>query len=284
MTSITGRVALVTGGGSGIGRGLCLALAAEQCPVIVSDIAQDRADEVVAEIKKAGGSAVGIVCDVSDRASVAALKAEAERTLGPPTLVFANAGVTSFDPFEEMTSQDIDWIVQVNLMGVMNCIEAFLPHMLKVKDGHIVGTASTAGLIPSRIPHHLPYAAAKLGIIGLMLNFHTDYAKEGIGGTVLVPGGVYGRMLECPTVRPERFGGPGEPMRTQQDLALKNKIVFRDPAEVADMVLRGVRNNRAMIVTDETRRHFFQQLYVDVVMQAFDDAQAFADEQKAKAS
>ena len=117
MTSITGRVALVTGGGSGIGRGLALALAAEKCAVIVSDIAQDRANGVVNEIKQVGGKAVAVICDVSDLASVAAMKAEAERTLGPPTLVFANAGVTSFDPLEQMTSQDIDRIVQVNLMG-----------------------------------------------------------------------------------------------------------------------------------------------------------------------
>jgi NAD(P)-dependent dehydrogenase (short-subunit alcohol dehydrogenase family) len=284
MTSITKRVALVTGGGSGIGRGLALALAAEQCPVIVSDIAPDRAGAVVDEIKQAGGSAVAAICDVSDRASVMAMKAEAERTLGPPTLVFANAGVTSFDALEKMTSQDIDWIIQVNLMGVMHCVEAFLPHMLSVGGGHIVGTASTAGLIPSRIPYHVPYAAAKMGVIALMLNLNTDYAKDGVCSTALVPGGVRGRMIECPTVRPERFGGPAAPIQFQEDIAHKNKIIFREPEEVAQMVLRAVRNNRAMVITDETRRHYFQSLYVDTVMQAFDDAQVFADEQKAKAS
>ena len=64
-------------------------------------------------------------------------------------LVFANAGVTSFEPFEKMTSQDIAWIIEVNLMGVVHCVEVFLPHMLAQKDGHIVATSSTAGLIPS---------------------------------------------------------------------------------------------------------------------------------------
>ena len=73
-------------------------------------------------------------------------------------------------------------------------------------------------------------------------------------------------------------------MQSKQDLAAKNKIIFRQPEEVAQMVLRAVGKNRAMVITDETRRHYFQSLYVDVVMQAFDDAQAFADEQKAKAS
>jgi NAD(P)-dependent dehydrogenase (short-subunit alcohol dehydrogenase family) len=280
MTSIPGRIALVTGGGSGIGRGLALALAAEKCQVVVADIAMDRAAAVADEIRKTGAAAFPVVCDVSDRASVIAMKTAAEQSFGPPTLVFANAGVTSFEPLEDMTGQDIDWIVQVNLMGVMHCVEVFLPHMLAQKDGHIVATASTAGLIPSRIPYHGPYAAAKMGVIALMLNLHTDYAGHGVGCSVLVPGGVRGRMLECPTVRPARFGGPTAPIQMKQDLATRNKIAFREPEEVAEMVLRGVRANRPMILTDETRRHFFQSLYVDVVMQAFDDVQAFVDEKK----
>jgi short-subunit dehydrogenase len=179
-----------------------------------------------------------------------------------------------------MSSQDIDWIIQVNLMGVMHCVELFLPLMLSLHSGHIVATSSTAGLIPSRIPYHGPYAAAKMGIIALMLNLNTDYAKDGVGFTVLVPGGVRGRMLECPTVKPERFGGPAAPIRLKEDLASKNEITFREPEEVAEMVLRAVRNNRPMVLTDETRRHFFQSLYVDTVMQAFDDVQAFVDEKK----
>lgn len=282
MTSITGRVALVTGGGSGIGRGVALALAAEHCPVIVVDIALDRAVEVADEIVRSGGSAVAVPCDVSDRASVAAMKAEAARTLGLPTLVFANAGVTGFDPLERMTSQDIDWIIQVNLMGVMHCVEAFLPHMLSVQSGHIVGTSSTAGLIPSRIPHHVPYAAAKMGVIALMLNLNSDYARFGVGGTVLVPGGVRSRMLECTTVRPGRFGGPAAPIQMQHDIARENKIAFREPEEVAQMVLRGVRNNRPMVLTDETRRHYWQTHYVDIVTQAFDDVEAFVDAKQAQ--
>jgi NAD(P)-dependent dehydrogenase (short-subunit alcohol dehydrogenase family) len=283
MTSITGRVALVTGGGSGIGRGLALALAAEQCPVIVADIAVDRAADVADRIIGSGGSAAAICCDVSDRASVAALKAEAERTLGLPTLLFANAGVTSFDPLEKMTSRDIDWVIQVNLMGVVNCVEAFLPHMLSVRGGHIVGTSSTAGLIPSRIPHHVPYAAAKMGVIALMLNLHADYFKDGVGCTVLVPGGVPSRMLECPTVRPQRFGGPGAPIQLQRDIAGENAIAFREPEEVAQMVLRGIRNNRPMVLTDGTRRHYWQTLYADIVTQAFDDVEAFVDEKSRSA-
>jgi len=102
--------------------------------VIVSDIAQDRADSVVADIKKAGGKRSDCLRRFRPRVRHG-LKAEAVRTLGPPTLVFANAGVTSFDPLEKMTSQDIDWIVSGQSHGCDALCRAFLPHMLEKKDG-----------------------------------------------------------------------------------------------------------------------------------------------------
>lgn len=283
MTDIAGRTALITGAGSGIGRSLAHALAAEGCPVHVVDIAIDRAMTVVDEIRAGGGTAHGIVCDVSDRAAVQRMRNEAAATLGPPTLLFANAGVTAFDPIEKMSAQDIDWLLAVNLHGPMHCVEAFLPHMLDQGCGHIVATSSMAGLIPPRIPFHTPYSAAKMGVIGMMLSMYQDYARLGVGCTVLCPGGVEGRMAECTTVRPERFGGPAEAIPVPQDLISRNKIQFRDADSVARMVLRAVRDNRAMVLTDESRRGFFQTLYVDHVLQAFDDAQAFADEESALA-
>lgn len=278
MTSVSGRGALVTGGGSGIGRALALALAAEGCAVAVVDVAEARAAAVMGEIAGKGGKAAAFACDVSDRACVAALQAQVASKFGAPSLVFANAGVTSFHPFAEMTAQEIDWVIQVNLMGAVHCVEAFLPEMLARRDGHIMATASTAGLIPSRSPHQAPYAASKMGIIGLMLNLRADYAKDGVGFTALIPGAVHGRMLDSPTVRPQRFGGPGEPIRLQGHKVGKIPYVFREPEQVAQMALRGVRNDRAMVLTDETRRGLFQTLYADAVLQAFDELDAFLAE------
>jgi NAD(P)-dependent dehydrogenase (short-subunit alcohol dehydrogenase family) len=280
VTDIAGRVALVTGGGSGIGRGIALALAAEGASVIVADIGEGRAPETAELIKAAGGTAVAVRCDVSDRASVRAMKEAAERTLGLPTLLFPNAGVTAFDPLDKMTSADIDWMIDVNLKGVFHCVEAFLPHMMAHGSGHICATSSMAGLIPPRIPDHVPYSAAKMGVIGMMLAMRGDYAKHGIGCTVLCPGGVQGRMTECTTVRPERYGGPAAAIPVPTDIIARNKIAFRQPDSVAQMVLRAVRDNRAMVLTDHMRRGYFQELYVDAVMQAFDDCEAFAAEEE----
>jgi NAD(P)-dependent dehydrogenase (short-subunit alcohol dehydrogenase family) len=276
VTEIRGRVALVTGGGSGIGRGLAVTLAAEGASVAVADIRADAAKAVAEELKAAGAKAIGVACDVSDRAAVRRMKAEAEAQLGPVTLLFANAGATAFDRLVDMPEDDVDWIIQVNLMGVTNCVMAFLPDLMAARDGHIVATASMAGVLPGWIPYHAPYSAAKLGIVGLMLNLRIEAAEAGVGMTVLCPGGVTTSMKDSPSYRPARFGGPSEDkVRRPEGFFEEVNLAFRPPEEAARMVLRAVRDNRPMVVTDGSMRRFFKDTYVDVVMEAFDEADAF---------
>ncbi|CAN7285485.1 SDR family NAD(P)-dependent oxidoreductase [Phenylobacterium sp. LjRoot225] len=282
MTEIAGRVALVTGGGSGIGRGLALALAAEGASVVVADIAEGRAAEVAAEIGQAGGSAIGVGCDVSDRASIQAMKARAEQAFGTVTLLFANAGVTALQPLAEMSGGDIDWILNVNLHGVADCLHAFLPGMISAGGGHVTATASMAALIPEWLPTHAPYAAAKGGIIAMMLNLRHELSERGVGCTVLCPGGVATRIAECQTVRPDRYGGPSEAGVIPPTSVHMADLYFRPADEVAQMTLRAVRANRPMVLTEGWRREFFMRSYVGAVMQAFDDADAF-DRERAPA-
>ena len=130
MTEISGKAAVVTGGGSGIGMGLAKELARQGASVAVADINLDNARKVVSAIEAAGGKAVAIHCDVCDPASVKRLRDEATAALGPIQLVFANAGATSFDPLVEMSDEDVEWILDVNLMGVMRTTRAFLPGMI----------------------------------------------------------------------------------------------------------------------------------------------------------
>ena len=167
MTEITGA-AVVTGGGSGIGMALAKELAKLRVAVAVADIILDNAGKVAGEISAAGGKAIAIHCDVCERASIKLMKSEANAALGPIKLVFANAGATSFEPLMDMSDDDVDWIIQVNLMGVINTARAFLPDMMAAREGHIVATASMAGLLPGWMPVHVPYSAAKAGIIGAM--------------------------------------------------------------------------------------------------------------------
>lgn len=277
MTGISGRAAVVTGGGSGIGRGLAMALAAEGASVAIADIILENAEAVAGKIMAAGGTAVAVHCDVCDRDSVNRMKAEATEALGPVSLLFANAGATSFERLTDMSENDVDWIIQVNLMGVTNCLLAFYPDMVAARDGHVFATASTAGLMPSWVPYHAPYSGAKLGVIGMMLNLRHEASEVGVGCTVLCPGGVESGMKENNArYRPERFGGPGEgSVKVPEGFKDHATLRFRPAEEVAEMCLQAVRQNRPMVVTDGSLRQTFEKTYLDVVMQAFDDVDAF---------
>jgi NAD(P)-dependent dehydrogenase (short-subunit alcohol dehydrogenase family) len=277
MNKIAGRIALVTGGGSGIGRALVLALAREGARVVVADIIEDNARNVAAEVQAEGGSAVAIQCDVCDRDSIDRLKAQANTAFGAVSMLFANAGATSFERLSDMSGNDIDWIIDVNLMGVTRCIKAFLPDMIAAGQGHIVATASAAGLLPFWIPQHSPYSAAKAGIIGLVLNLRQELAAAGIGATVVCPFGVLTNMQrDNQTYRPDRFGGPDSaPVQLPGQFFKDTTLSFRSPEQVAEMVLHAVRKNLPMVVTDASQRENFSRGYVDLVMRAFDDAEAF---------
>ena len=277
MTDISGRTALVTGGGSGIGRALAMRLAAEGASVVVADILQERADSVAKEIAGAGGTAAAVSCDVSDRASVRDAKARANAAFGPVTLLFANAGATSVERLTDISVEDFDWITEVNLLGVSNCLQAFLPDMIAQRGGHAVATASMAGLIPTWLPYHVPYTAAKAGVIGMMLNLRAELSEFGVGCTVLCPGGVATRIHQTSRYRPARFGGPydGRVNAPRGFVQHTEKLTFRPPEEVAEMVLLAVRADRPIVVTDATQRERFLQSYADVVLSAFDDAAEF---------
>ncbi|MFV8819833.1 SDR family NAD(P)-dependent oxidoreductase [Haliea sp. E17] len=277
MTDINGRTAVVTGGGSGIGRGLALELAAQGAAVAVADIILDNAQKVADEIEEAGGRAIAVHCDVCDRDSVLAMKKQVVDALGRVSLLFANAGATSFERITDMSENDIDWIIQVNLMGVTNCLLAFYPDMVAARDGHIFATASTAGLMPTFVPYHAPYSAAKMGIIGMLLNLREEAAEAGVGCTVLCPGGVQSGMKDNNAkYRPERFGGPGEGgIKVPDNWVAHGDLVFRPAEEVARLCLQAVRNNRPMVITDGNMRKTFEEGYLKIVMGAFDDVDAF---------
>ncbi|HEY6132193.1 MAG TPA: SDR family oxidoreductase [Halioglobus sp.] len=275
MTEISGRTAVVTGGGSGIGRGLALALATAGASVAVADIRAESAQAVANEIRAMGGAAIAVHCDVCDRNSVSHMKAEITRALGRVSLLFANAGATSFEHLPDMSDNDVDWIIQVNLLGVTNCLMAFYPDMAIARDGHVFATASAAGLLPSWVPYHTPYSGAKMGIIGTMLNLRVEASEAGVGCTVLCPGGVESGMKDNnASYRPARFGGP-QAGGVKVPAGFLQTVTFRPAAEVAEMCLQAVRSNRPMVVTDGSMRKVFKETYTELVMAAFDDVDEF---------
>lgn len=280
MTETRGKTALVTGGGSGIGKGLAIELAKQAASVAVADIILDNARMVADEINAAGGKAVALHCDVCERELIKKMKAEANAALGPITLLFANAGATSFDPLMKMSDNDVDWIIQVNLMGVMNTTRAFLPDMMAAREGHILATASMAGLLPGWIPMHVPYSAAKAGIIGFMINLALELKEYNIHTTSYCPGGVAsGMKANNARYRPARFGGPGESEVDISEASFKKiDINFYTPEHIAPMVLRAVRNNRPFVFDHAEQRRLFRETYSDIVEACYDDIEAYERE------
>jgi NAD(P)-dependent dehydrogenase (short-subunit alcohol dehydrogenase family) len=274
MTEIAGKAAVVTGGGSGMGRGIALQLAKESARVVVADIIEANAEKVAQEIRDWGGEAIGLACDVSDRASVRAMKAKANAAYGPILIVIPNAGATSFKQMKDIDDTEIDWIIQVNLMGVLNFIQIFLPDMLAAGEGHFVASASVAGFIPTLAPDHVPYTAAKMGIIGAMLNLRRELEGTGVESTVFTVASIRSNMgANNSTYRPARFGGPYE---EKIEIPANFKPAPRkDPEEVAPMVTFAIRNNRPMLISDPIHRRNFEEQYLPIAMQAFDDVDAF---------
>lgn len=281
MRDLAGRVAVVTGGGSGIGRGIALALAAAGAKVAVADIVEANARAVAGEIAAAGGSAIGILCDVTDRASIAAMKQEANRRLGPVSLLVSNAGAIMVERMLDMTGDDVDWVIAANLTATIGCLQAFLPDMIAAGEGHVVATSSASAIVPLHLGRNPPYVAAKSGLFGMMLHLRPVLAEQGIGVSVLVPGAVTSNFNQSPRYRPERFGGPREAAMPQGRADAANPALrpsseqFRPPEEVAAMVLQAIREDRAVIVTDATQREKFKSTLVALVDEAFDDLDRF---------
>ncbi len=274
MTEIAGKAAVVTGGGNGIGMGLAKELARQGASVAVADIILENAQQVANAIKATGGKAVAIACDVCDRDSIRRTKEAANAALGPIQLVFANAGATSFDPLMKMSDEDVDWILDVNLKGVMYTARAFLPDMIAAREGHICATASMAGLLPGWIPQHTPYSAAKAGIIGLMMNAQLELKEFNIHTTSYCPGGVAtGMRINNARYRPARYGGPGEKeVHLGDENREQSSLKFYRPEDIAPMVLNAVRNNRPFVFDHPEQRALFRKTYASVVESCYDDA------------
>jgi NAD(P)-dependent dehydrogenase (short-subunit alcohol dehydrogenase family) len=254
MEKLHGRVAAITGGGSGIGEALGHACAAEGMKVVLGDVEGSAAERVAEELRRAGAEAIGVALDVRDAASVDAFAARTDEAFGACHLLANNAGVVLFRRIVDMELEDWQWILSVNLLGVVHGIHAFLPRMrAHGQGGHIVNTASIAGLVSMGDEGLGAYVASKYGVVGLSEVLRSELAAEGIGVSVLCPGGVATRITESERNRPEelrsrRRRGRSEPARARDDRLETGQDVL-PPAAVAARVLRAVREDELYVVT-----------------------------------
>lgn len=241
---LTGRVAVVTGGASGIGRALAEALAREGARVVVADVDERGMAETVRAIADRGGEALAVVTDVSDRDRVHALADSAWAAFGAVHVLCNNAGVAVWGGLESVTHRDWQWVLGVNLWGVIHGLEAFLPRMIAQRQpGHIVNTASMAGLVAT--PGLGVYNTSKYAVVGLSETLAKDLRPYEIGVSVLCPMGVATQIHASERNRPETLRNDAPREATPVELMGRTLA----PETVAGMALGAIRENRLYVLT-----------------------------------
>jgi len=204
MRDLKGKVAVVTGAASGIGRALAGRCAREGMKVVLADIEERALVQASEELRAAGASVLAVTTDVSDPAELRSLAQCTLDRFGSVHLLFNNAGVTAPGSIWDSTDADWEWVIGVDLWGVVHGVRAFVPIMLEQgSEGHIVNTASGAGLVPR--PDMASYSVAKYGIVALSECLHHQLRRLGarIKVSVLCPGAVNTRIMESDRNRPQ---------------------------------------------------------------------------------
>jgi NAD(P)-dependent dehydrogenase (short-subunit alcohol dehydrogenase family) len=234
-----GKVAVVTGAGSGIGRSTALLLARNGAKVHVADIDAARARDVASEIESNGGSAVAHGIDVSDPESVEMFAADVFETDGAVDILHNNAGIGHGGEIESTTIEDWQRVIGVNLLGVAYGVQAFVPRMLKQgRPGSVINTASQAGINPA--PKMAPYCASKFGVVGMTEALNAELSKRGIRFSAICPGVISTDIVRTATMRGELGGKQGK----LTDFYAAKGV---SPDEVADAVLRAIEHHTLIV-------------------------------------
>lgn len=245
MQDLVGKVAVVTGAGSGIGEGIARAAAAAGMKVVVADIDSQKAQAVASEL---GENAVATVVDVSSLASVEAMRDTAIEHFGAVHLLCNNAGVWIGALMQEADIKDWQYLINVNLYGVIHGVKAFLPLLAEQGEGHIVNTASMGGLI-SGPPEGL-YTTTKFAIVGLSEALVMEVAEKGVGVSVLCPGLVNTNLItQSFAVRPDDLNSGIEHNQPAPDVAQGIS-----PLVVGEQVLDAVREGSFYVITHDDYR------------------------------
>lgn len=257
MNSLNGKAAFVTGAASGIGLGVTEALVANGARVMMADIDGEELARIADRLKGEGAEIATVVADVSLREDLQAAADQMIEAFGQVDILLNNAGVGGGGPFERWNDKGWDWTVSVNLMSVIYGCDIFGRMMAAQGAGHIVSTASIAGMMPL---DSSAYSATKFGVVAVSESLREELAPKGVGVSLLCPGFVNTNIIHSHRHLPERFG---ENLSDEEhevpvgDKALERIKVISDrirgghtPRFVGDLVCDGILNNHAYIFTD----------------------------------
>ncbi|WP_420639381.1 SDR family NAD(P)-dependent oxidoreductase [Candidatus Poriferisocius sp.] len=247
------RVAIVTGGGSGIGASISRRLAADGAAVAVFDRIGESATATAAAIEAAGGHALAVTCDVADRTSIAAGVQKTADMLGPPTILVNNAGIAPFERFLEISPESFERVMAVNLRGTFECCQVVIPHMIDQGWGRIVNISSSSAQTGNFGQTH--YSASKAAVIGLTKSLAREFGRKGITVNAIPPS-----FIETPSLHQAAQGGhlgggiddhiPTTPVRRvgqPDDIAAACAYLCRDDASFVTGQVLGVNGGRVII-------------------------------------
>ncbi len=273
MKEFSGRVAVVTGAASGIGRALADRCAAEGMKVVLADVEVEQLERAAAELRGSGAQVLAVRTDVSDAAQVEELAERTARTFGGPHLLFNNAGVSPPGAHAwEYTLADWRWVLGVNLWGVIHGVRAFVPRMLRSEEeGWVVNTASITGLLSS--PFSATYATSKHAIVSLSESLLLDLQTAGarVGVSVLCSAWVQSRISDSARNRPPELQDvdPGRPQGPEAEAIARYErravAAGTPPEEIANDVFDGIREERFYMLPHEEWKPLITRRASDIV-------------------
>lgn len=256
MKEVTGKVAFITGGASGMGLAMAKSFSAAGMKVVIADIEQAALDAAAKEFSKSNADVLTLRVDVTDREAMAAAADATEERFGKVHVLVNNAGVAVGGPLDTMSYQDWDWVLGVNLDGVVNGLQEFVPRIERHGEGgHVVNTASMAGHLA--IPGLGVYNASKWAVVGISETLRADLAPKNIGVSVLCPGVVRTNIFDSGRNRPDALRNSegsddlaqllgGDAAEEQFAAMLESAL---DASVVGDMVLHAIQNDELYVFT-----------------------------------
>ncbi|MBU2498480.1 MAG: SDR family NAD(P)-dependent oxidoreductase [Proteobacteria bacterium] len=264
MKELKRKTAFVTGAASGIGLGIARALARASVNVVLADLEKEPLEKATQEISGMGVKAGAFLVDVADRARMYETADRVEEAFGDIHILVNNAGIGfAGTTLDEIDDKDYDWVIGVNLYGVIHGTKAFVPKIKKHGgEGHVVNTASISGLRVTRGWKHGLYSTTKFAVVAFSEGLRDDLEPFGIGVSVLCPAAVKTNVYQAGRNRPLKFGGAFE--RPKDHPLFKVSQIGIEPDLVGDLVLTAIKNNELYIITHPDTRDQVEQRHKEI--------------------